>query len=281
MDEAAAIPLPPDNNDERPAQPTLQDVKLPTFWPARPKAWFTYIEGRFRLRNIQDEQTKFDLVLSALPSDIVAQVLDVIEEAPEGGQYVYFKDQLLRSHQLSDYEKFDRLVKMEPMGGRKPSQLLHDMLEFCPAGMDKTLPFHYFFTQRLPLALRTQLGEVKPGDPRELASRADVLWSVHSTGGSIAAVEAAEESGHITAVSGGARGRGGSSRGGQQRGGQRGGRGGARSLQIPAQTMAASQTPAADPSPSDLARMASGLCFYHWTWSDKARKCSPPCSWGN
>jgi hypothetical protein len=219
MDEAAAIPLPVDEDDHRPPQHINYDIKLPPFWPARPRAWFTYVEGRFRLRNIQDEQIKFDLVLSALPADIVTQVLDVIEEAPEGGQYQYFKAQLLRSHQLSDYEKFDRLVKSEPMGGRKPSQLLHDMLEFCPTGMDKTLPFHYFFTQRLPLALRTQLGEVKPGEPRELAARADVLWSVHASGGSIAAVEAAEETAHIAAISSGSRGRGGPHRGGQQRGG--------------------------------------------------------------
>jgi hypothetical protein len=55
------------------------------------------------------------------------------------------------------------LVKMEPMGGRKPSQLLHAMLEFCPLGMERHLSFHYFFMQRLPQALRTQLGEVQPG----------------------------------------------------------------------------------------------------------------------
>jgi hypothetical protein len=38
------------------------------------------------------------------------------------------------------------------------------MLEFCPVGMEKHLSFHYFFMQRLPQAIRTQLGEVQPGD---------------------------------------------------------------------------------------------------------------------
>jgi hypothetical protein len=63
------------------------------------------------------------------------------------------------------------LSKMEPKGGRKPSQLLHAMLEFCPVGMEKHLSFHYFFMQRLPQALRTQLAEVHPGDPRALTAR--------------------------------------------------------------------------------------------------------------
>jgi hypothetical protein len=65
------------------------------------------------------------------------------------------------------------LVKMEPMGGWKPSQLLHAMLEFCLLGMERHLSFHYFFMQRLPQALRTQLGEVQPDDPRALTVRAD------------------------------------------------------------------------------------------------------------
>jgi hypothetical protein len=263
-----------DEQQEQPQQQLQQqhsaDMKLPPFWPARPRAWFTYVEGRFRLRNVTDQQHRFDLVLSALPSDIVTQVLDIIEEAPEAAPYDYFKQQLLRTHQLSDYEKFDRLVKMEPMGGRKPSQLLHDMMEFCPAGMEKTLPFHYFFTQRLPQSLRTQLSEVQPGDPRALAERADTLWVAHSSGGSVSAVEVSEEPAAVVAAATSSyRGRGGR---GVQRGASRG-RGGARAPAAP--------TAAADPTPSDLARLSSGLCFFHWTWAEKAKKCAPPCTWGN
>jgi hypothetical protein len=140
--------------------------------------------------------------------------MDIVETVPEQNPYTYFKQQLLEVHQLSDYEKFDLLVKMEPMGGRKPSQLLHAMLEFCPLGMEKHLSFHYFFMQ----ALRTQLGEVQPGDPRALAVRADRLWSVHATNGhTAAAVDGSEESSTtVAAIRGGTKGRGG--RGGKQRG---------------------------------------------------------------
>jgi hypothetical protein len=166
----------------------------------------------------------FDHVLSALPAEMVSQVLDVVEALPAAGQYEFFKNELLNIHQLSDYEKFDALVKMEPMGGRKPSQLLHAMLEFCPLGMERHLSFHYFFMQRLPQTLRTQLGEVQPGDPR----------------------------GH-----GAARG----------------------AAKAPAAT--ATTGAAAEPTPSDLARIGSGLCFFHWTFADKATKCVAPCTWGN
>jgi hypothetical protein len=153
----------------------------------------------------------YDHVLSALPGEMVSQVIDVVDALPVAGQYEFFKNKLLNIHQLSDYDKFDMLVKMEPMGGRKPSQLLHAMLEFCPLGMERHLSFHYFFMQHLPQALRTQLGEVQPGDPRALAVRADRLWSVHTTeaAGTVAVANDQEDSpaSIIVAV------RGGSSRG--------------------------------------------------------------------
>jgi hypothetical protein len=180
---------------------------------------------------------------------MISQVIDIVDTMPAAGLYEHFKNQLLEVHQLSEYEKFNVLIKMESLGGRKPSQLLYAMLEFCPVGMEKHLSFHYLYMQRLPQALRTQLGEVQPGDPRGLAARANRLWSVHSPSGSVAAVTDEQDgAAAVAAVKPATRGHGG--------------------------------TPTADPTPSDLARMSSGLCFFHWAFADKASKCVPPCPVG-
>jgi hypothetical protein len=104
------IPLP----EDQPPQP--RDIKLPPFWTTRRRAWFTFAESRFRLRGIEDEQQRFDHMLSALPAEIISQVIDLVDTLHAENQYEYFKAQLLDIHQLSDYEKFDRLTKMEPMG---------------------------------------------------------------------------------------------------------------------------------------------------------------------
>jgi hypothetical protein len=187
---------------------------------------------------------------------------------------------LLETHFLSDYEKWDMLQKTEQMGGREPSKLLGDMMEFCPASLEQSLLFHYLFTQRLPQALRTQLGEVETGDPRALAARADKLWAVHAPNASAAAAvsssEATEASGGAcAAIRGG--GKGYCGRGGQQRG-----RAGAKNITAPAASSAAPTAAAPkDPTPSALARFASGLCFFHWNFADRATKCSPHYSWGN
>jgi hypothetical protein len=215
---------------------------------------------------------------------MVGQILDLVEAAPEATPYTFLKARILETHQLSDYEMFDMLVKMEPLGNLKPSQLLAAMMEFCPAGMEKTLPFHYYFTQRLPAALQTQLGEVDHGDPRALAARADRLWTMNSPSGStIAAIEPEEPA--VATIRGSGRGQKSRGRGGSQRG-----RAGHRGLPAPSSanpgtaTTSAAATggaAAADPTPSALAHFSSSLCFFHWNFTDRAQKCQPPCSWGN
>ncbi len=98
--DPSLIPLP----EDQPLQP--QDIKLPPFWTTRPRAWFTFSESRFQLRGIDNEQQKFDHVLSALPAEMVSQVIDLVDTLPAENQYEYFKTLLLDIHQLSDYEKF-------------------------------------------------------------------------------------------------------------------------------------------------------------------------------
>ena len=34
-------------------------------------------------------------------------------------------------------------------------------------------------------------------------------------------------------------------------------------------------------SPKQLSKMQAELCYFHWTYGDKAQKCEPPCVWGN
>ncbi len=48
----------------------------------------------------------------------------------------------------------------------------------------------------------------------------------------------------------------------------------------PASAAVAAATPEPD-TPSRVARSATGLCFYHWTYGEQSHKCETPCSWGN
>ena len=107
---ADAGPAPPGH-----AQP-FREVKLPAYWPSKPAAWFTLAESRFRLKNIVDEQSRYEYLLSALPESTIIDVLDVLEDAPEDLPYTHLKTRPLQCHVLSPYEQLDVLFKTDPLG---------------------------------------------------------------------------------------------------------------------------------------------------------------------
>jgi hypothetical protein len=204
--------------------------------------------------------------------------MDVIERPDLLQPYTVLKDRLLATHQLSDYQRIARLHKMEPLGARKPSELLSAMLELCPRGEERNVFFVHLFLERLPGELRVLLGEDDHQDPRTLAEKADRLWAMHGQKfGLVAAVEQSEPS-VVAAVSGRGRDNGGRGGGGRGRGG-RGRSGGGNNAPHPVATQAGGASSAANPV--DLARIQSGLCFYHWSFGDKANRCTAPCTWGN
>jgi hypothetical protein len=249
-----------------------RDVKLPTFWPSRAAAWFQLAESRFRLKGIDDTQAKYDHLLSSLGDDVITDVLDVIERAGrDDDPYEFLKERLLETHSLSNFEKLDLLFKCEPLGSRKPSQLLASMLQFCPEGTEDGVYFHYLFLQRLPATLRAMLGDVEEGDPRALAARADRLLALNPAQNfavASVAVPSAEDGDIVASVA--------SNRGQQSR--RRGGGNSARGNNRPA-APAGGGGGNKKVTPVNLAQQSSGLCYYHWTYGEKASSCKEPCSW--
>jgi hypothetical protein len=101
-------------------------------WVDKPISCFLLVESRFRLHGIHREHTRYDYLVLALTKEAVSLVLDVVEHPPEHHPYSALKQSLLDSYQLTDYQKIATLHKMEPLCGRKPSELLASMLELCP-----------------------------------------------------------------------------------------------------------------------------------------------------
>ena len=123
------------------------------------------------------------------------------------------------------------------------------------------------------------LGEDDHQDVRNLVSKPDKKSSL------VASVDQQEEDSAVIAAVGATRGHGGrrnrsnrgqqSSRGHQpQPGNQSSSQQPRHSQQATGGTLAASAM-----SPSDLARMGRDLCFFLWSWGDKARNCMSPCGW--
>jgi hypothetical protein len=127
------------------------------------------------VRGVADSFQRYCLVVSVLPHESLRLVADIMEALPATEQYQVLKDRLLASHQLTGYQRAEKLFAMPALGARKPSNLMAAMLEGCPRGEEKTELFACLFLQRLPRELRILLARADHKDPKKLADEAEAV----------------------------------------------------------------------------------------------------------
>jgi hypothetical protein len=137
------------------------------------------------------------------------------------------------------------------------------------------------FLNKLPRELRILLSEAEMADKQALGARADLFAAhnskqAHDVVATVAAVSFPEQEGEETTVAAirpgagsGQRGGGGGQRGGGWKGKKKQGRGGGGSGQQVSHTL----------THADQARVGSGLCFSHFCYGAKAKRCDAPCNW--
>ena len=158
------------------AQEHAVSLKLPTFWTSQPEVWFVQAEAQFNLRGITADDTRYFYVLAALDQQTATRLLDLISQPPYDGKYQTLKDRLISTFGLSKHERASRLLHFHPLGDAKPSTLMDEMLALL-GDHPPCLLFEQLFLERLPEDIRIQLVDSKIDDYRQLAKRADALWS--------------------------------------------------------------------------------------------------------
>ena len=157
---------------------------------------------------------------------------------------------------------------MEPLGSRKPSELLADMWELCPANQHENIFFAMLFLQRLPRDIRELLTHKDHGDLRRLAAKADQLVAFGGRTDTVAAATAAADPHDSLVVTLPSKGKHNQHQHNNKQ-----------HKKIP---------PPVPPQPgkekyltasATLARGSAGLCYYHWSFGDQANNCTAPCSW--
>jgi hypothetical protein len=152
-------------------------VRLPPFWPNSPAAWFRSAEAQFVIKRVTSAIEKYYLVLGALGEAQVDLINNIMDEEPNDEPYQKMKEALVASHTLTPFQMVDQIVNMEPLGGRKPTELLAAMLRFRPK--EDHHFFAYHFLQRMPREVRVLLARDCSKDIRALAEKADELMSLH------------------------------------------------------------------------------------------------------
>ena len=242
-----------------PAPAPAYHVKLPPFWPTCPEAWFGLAEAQFGLRAVDDERLRYYLVLGVLPEATVRIVADLVAAIPPPDAYQQLKRRLISGHALTEFQRLEKLLLVQPLGAQRPTELLADMMQLCPVGEVGTRLFRMLFLSRLPRELRIILAEDGDSTLQDLAARANVLWS-HGSGQqssfAVAAVDA-DESSTVAAVS------------------RTGGKGSAGVYRK------GNAQPYRKSAEEKKKQLDSGFCFAHYRYGTQAyaHRCRQPCAW--
>lgn len=112
-----------------PPQPQLERISLraPPFWKPDPRLWFFQVEAQFSNAGITSDQTKFNHVVAAIDSDILAHITDFLLNPPVENKYEAFKNKLIGVFSDSQEKKLNKLLGEITLGDKKPSQLLSEM----------------------------------------------------------------------------------------------------------------------------------------------------------
>ncbi|KAI5739566.1 hypothetical protein M8J77_020789 [Diaphorina citri] len=108
-------------------------VKPPPFWKNKPSIWFAQMEAQFRTSGITADQTMFDYLISAVDSEVLESVSDLILNPPAVEKYKTLKDRLIEHFSGSETQRFQHLLSAQEFGDKKPSELLQHMIDLCPS----------------------------------------------------------------------------------------------------------------------------------------------------
>jgi hypothetical protein len=108
--------------------------RIPDFWPHNPSTWFRKIESKFRICNIRQSSTKYDHLLSALPTDICSSINDSLVEIDENAEDAYeqLKALLMSRYTMDRWARSFKLHKFPEIGDMKPSEMMRQMKALLP-----------------------------------------------------------------------------------------------------------------------------------------------------
>ena len=172
-----------------------------------------------------------------LDAKFADQAMDIIRDRPPA-PYTALKARLTEAFEITDDEKADRLLDMNGLGDKTPSQCLTVMLNLVPRGQEPGFLFRKIFLRQLPSDVRSHLAQsatrgTTKADLRALALEADRHFS--SMGSRISAV---------SRISG-------------------------KDLRVDSEEF--------DDCSINAVSGKTKLCFYHTRFADKAQKCEPQC----
>lgn len=245
--------------------------RIPEFWKDQPRLWFVQCEAVLSPQKLSDE-ARYNMVVTKLGKDVVQQVSDILLKPPENRKFEVLKERLLKVYEESEMRQFQKLLSEMELGDQKPSQLLRRMRDLAREKIpDETL--RIMWQGHLPSEVRGVLAVTEVKDLENLATIADKvmettrplqLSEVHtmpstSNDNAFIIAELAKLSLKIRELT--------KQRGDNNRHYNNRYRSRSRSLsRVRNMTRRSANSP-------------DWLCYYHYRYRQRAKKCVEPCAW--
>lgn len=227
-------------------QPSSQlnavSVKLPEFWTTSPEVWFARVEAQFGTKNISQDQTKYDHVVSALDFKTAEEIHDVLVKPPEKDKYITLKRALIRAFGKTQAQRDNELLTLNGLGDRSPSALLRKInaLNDDPQTLKRAL-----FLSNLPTDVRSIIAGQEFDDLSKLAEAADRVWEARCT-----------DVHHIAYNN-------------------------ELPTPLPVEAVTRRNKPQNPRRPTSSTTRTAPVCFYHLRFGPQARKCEPGCKFSS
>lgn len=164
-------------------------VKAPPFWRSDPLLWFKQMESQFVMAGVTQDVTKFHTIVASIESNILEKVQDVIINPPATNMYETLKAKLVCSFSDSEEKRLKKLLTEMELSDKKPSDLLSQMRSLAQGKVSDDI-LKQLWMQRLPSQMKAILS-VSEDRLEKLATMADKICDCSDT--EIHAVSSASE----------------------------------------------------------------------------------------
>ena len=115
-------------------------------------------ESTFNRSGIADTWLRFNLVLPALPEEVIEQLHGILHTIDDiDNPYRALKTKLLSRFTPKPLDLCQRIINGSELGDRSPGQLMETMLALLPPGEPESMLFKTHFLNRLPADIRNHV----------------------------------------------------------------------------------------------------------------------------
>ena len=139
--------------DEPSAAVHTVSLKLPPFWQEDLALWFHQVEAQFATKGITQQLTQYHYIVGSLAPETAREIRDVIVTIPATNPFDTLKECLISLTSLTESQRMQELLSLEPLGDQKPSQLLRCMEQLAGKNCNNDPVVQEIFLACLPVSV--------------------------------------------------------------------------------------------------------------------------------